>query len=297
MLIFAFPQFLMTLAHMQAISVNRANQNVPYYESLSGVMKQGLASGEAGVAGAQSIRRAMDVIRSVAQLQRSGATLSRIAQSVGLNQSTAFRILRSLVEERMLYFEEADRTYHLGLLAFELGLATQGRSHVQDHWREVIENIARRIRLTTYLMARSDTEAVCLLCVQGATMIRAMPMELGQRLPLGVGAGSMAILASLGDEEIEQVLESQGARRMMFPGGKIDRDVLDSRIAQARRDGFAVSSGTVAAGLAGIGMVVTPRQGLLQLAISVSAVTDAFDPAEARQFAGIIAAEIRNHQG
>jgi DNA-binding IclR family transcriptional regulator len=260
-------------------------------------MKQGLASGESGVAGAQSIRRAMDVIRSVAQFQRSGATLSRISQAVGLNQSTAFRILRSLVEERMLYFEETDRTYHLGLLAFELGLATQGRSQVQDYWRGAVENIARRVRLTTYLMARSDNEAVCLLCVQGATMIRAMPMEVGQRLPLGVGAGSMAILASLADDEIGQVLEAQGSRRDMFPGGKIDRATLDARVAKARLDGFAVSSGTVATGLAGIGVAVQPKRGLLQLAISVSAVTDAFDPAEARQFAGIIAAEIRNHHG
>jgi DNA-binding IclR family transcriptional regulator len=261
------------------------------------MMKQGLASGETGVAGAQSIRRAMDVIRSVAQFQRSGATLSRIAQAAGLNQSTAFRILRSLVEERMLYFEEADRTYHLGLLAFELGLATQGRSQVQDYWREAVEHIARRIRLTTYLMARSDSEAVCLMCVQGATMIRAMPLEVGQRLPLGVGAGSMAILASLGDDEIEQVLAAQGARREMFPGGKRERDELDQRIAQTRLDGYSVSCGTVAAGLAGVGVAVLPRQGLLQLAISVSAVTDAFDPAEARQFAGIIAATIREHHG
>jgi DNA-binding IclR family transcriptional regulator len=261
------------------------------------MMKQGLVSGEAGVAGAQAIRRAMDVIRLVAQFQRTGATLSRIAQAASLNQSTAFRILRSLVEERMLYFDEADRTYHLGLLAFELGLATHGRSQVQDFWRGAAEHIARRTRLTTYLMARSDSEAVCLLCVQGATMIRAMPMEVGQRLPLGVGAGSMAILASLADEEIEQVLTAQGARRGMFPGGKISRDALDARIAQTRNDGYSISCGTVATGLAGIGVAVLPQQGLLQLAISVSAVTDTFDPAEARQFAGIIAGTIRDNQG
>jgi DNA-binding IclR family transcriptional regulator len=168
---------------------------------------------------------------------------------------------------------------------------------VQDYWRGAVEDIARRIRLTTYLIARSDSEAVCLMCAQGATMIRAVPLEVGQRLPLGVGAGSLAILASLADEEIEQVLTAQGARRGMFPGGKIGRDELDARIAQARHDGYSISCGTVAPGLAGIGVTVLPRQGLLQLAISVSAVTDAFDPVEARQFAGIIAATIRDHQG
>ena len=52
--------------------------------------------------GAQAIRRAVEIVRTVAQLQRSGASLSRIARAVGLSTSTTFRILRSLTEERLL---------------------------------------------------------------------------------------------------------------------------------------------------------------------------------------------------
>jgi DNA-binding IclR family transcriptional regulator len=255
-------------------------------------VKQGLEEGAKAVGGAQAIRRAMDVIRAVAQFQRHGATLNKVAKATDLNQSTAFRILRSLVEERMLYFEEGNRTYHLGLLAFELGLATQGRSQVQDYWRPVVEHIAQRTRLTTYLMARSGDDAVCLLCVQGAAMIRAMPMDVGQRLPLGIGAGSMAILATLDDEESRPLIEDHVKRRAMFPGGRADTEQLLKRVTEARASGFAISSGTVASGLSGIGVAIVPRQGLLQLAISVSAVAESFDPAEARQIAGTIAAAI-----
>lgn len=43
-------------------------------------------------------------------------------------------------------------------------------------------------------MVRSDRDAICRLCVLGNMIIRAMPMEVGQRLPLGIGAGSLAIL-------------------------------------------------------------------------------------------------------
>ena len=46
-------------------------------------------------------------------------------------------------------------------------------------------------------------------------------------------------------------------------------------------------------GLVGVGVPVLPRQGLLQLAISVSAVAETIDPAEARRFAGIIKEAIR----
>jgi DNA-binding IclR family transcriptional regulator len=226
-------------------------------------------------------------------MQRSGASLSRVVKATGLNRSTAFRILRSLTEERMLRFSETTRSYHLGLLAFELGLATQSESQIQGEWNEVIEGIAAKTRLTTYLMARSDTEAVCLICRQGSATIRAMPMDVGQRLPLGIGAGSLALLATLDDAEIDQIVALNEARLRLFPGGVEQTAMIYDRLALARQNGFTVSTGTVAPGLIGVGVPVLPRTGLLQLAVSVSAVTDTIDPREARQLAGIIDAAIR----
>lgn len=174
------------------------------------------------------------------------------------------------------------------MLAFELGLATQSESQVQQYWRETIQRVARETRLTSYLMARSDCEAVCLLCVQGSTTIRAMPLEVGQRLPLGIGAGSLSLLATLDDAEIEEVLTSNASRLREFPGGDAQADMIYERIADARELGYSVSAGTVAPGLVGVGLPVLSRNGLLQLAVSVSAVVDAMEPDEARRIAATI---------
>jgi DNA-binding IclR family transcriptional regulator len=247
-----------------------------------------------GTAGAQAIRRAMDVVRAVAQTQRSGATLSRIATATGLSKSTAFRILRSLTEERLLRFQDVGYSYHLGPLAFELGLATQSDAQIPPGWRECVAQVAQQTRLTTYLMARSDHEAVCLLCVQGTTTIRAMPVDVGQRLPLGIGAGSLAILATLDDAEINQIMAAQSARLALFPGGQSQTRQILERVKAARRHGFALSSGTVTAGLAGVGVAVQPQQGLMQLAVSVSAVAKTIELAEARRLASIIVSAIKN---
>jgi DNA-binding IclR family transcriptional regulator len=127
---------------------------------------------------------------------------------------------------------------------------------------------------------------VCLLCVQGSSFIRAMPLDVGQRLPLGIGAGSLAILSTLDDEEVEQVLASEGARLDLFPGGREETARIRERILEARRDGFSLTSGSVAHGLSGVGVPV-PRTGILQLAISVSAVAESIDRTEARRFAEI----------
>jgi DNA-binding IclR family transcriptional regulator len=252
---------------------------------------------KSATSGAQAIRRAVELLRTVAQIQRSGASLSRIVKASGLSTSTAHRILRSLAEERLLRHDEATRSYHIGPLAFELGLAVPPELQVMSGWRSATDAIARESRLTTYLMARSGNEAVCLHCVQGSTAMRAMPMDVGQRLPLGIGAGSLAILASLDDAEIAHVLEAQQSRRATFPRSPADPEHIWQRIAFAREHGFSVSRGSVTPGVVGVGMAIVPGAELIQLAISVSAVANTIEAAEAQALAATIARAIHDHEG
>jgi DNA-binding IclR family transcriptional regulator len=121
-----------------------------------------------------------------------------------------------------------------------------------------------------------------------------MPIEVGQRLPLGIGAGSLAILATMDDDEIVHVMASIRSRLQMFPREGAQPEAILERIRTARSNGYIVSSGTVASGLVGVGVPVLPRKGLLQLAISVSAVADVMDPGEARQIATLISAAIKS---
>ena len=72
--------------------------------------------------GAQAIRRALSVLRYVARGRGEGERLSDIAAQAGLKIPTARRILKSLIDERMVIQVE-DRRYAIGPLAAELGLA------------------------------------------------------------------------------------------------------------------------------------------------------------------------------
>jgi DNA-binding IclR family transcriptional regulator len=247
----------------------------------------------AGMTGAQAIRRALDVVRAVARFQCTGVTLTRIASMTGLSTSTAHRILRALTQEQLLRFDEPSRNYFLGLLAAELGLTMQVESEIEPYWRETIEELARETQLTTYLMARSDCEAVCLLCVQGSTIIRAMPMEVGQRIPLGVGAGSLAILASMDDDEISHSMAINATRLQHSQLYDLQNCSIPEGVRVTRRDGYAVCDATVVKGIASVGVPVSPRKGLLQLAISVSAVIDEIAPNEAKKIATMIRVAIK----
>jgi DNA-binding IclR family transcriptional regulator len=231
----------------------------------------------------------MDIVRTVAQIQRSGATLSRVAVATGFSTPTTYRLLRSLTEEGLLRFDDS-RCYHLGPLAFELGLAAAPRIVVGDRWQEVVSEVARRTRLTSYLIARSNDEAVCLFCLQGSAAIRAMPMEVGQRVPLRIGAGSLAILASLDDAEVARILDHQLRRYEAFAGGAQTLGRILERVAQTRDRGYSISTGTVAKGVTGLGVGVSSARDQPSLAVTVSAVASTFDTKEAEELCSIIRA-------
>jgi DNA-binding IclR family transcriptional regulator len=214
--------------------------------------------------------------------------LSKIMSVTDLSRSTAFRLLRYLSEERLLEFDERERSYYLGPLAYELGLAARGRADLVADWRECLERIAAKTGLTTYLVARSDMEIVCLAVVHGSSVVRAVTLDVGQRLPLGIGAGSLAILSSLPDAEVDAILAANNAKLRMYGGGRLAPKILKQRVELTRAKGYAFSQDSVAKGVVGVGTLVSRASELTQLAVSVSSAADHMDVAERARMADTI---------
>lgn len=219
--------------------------------------------------GTQVLRRAAAILRSVAQAGASGASLADLARAHALARPTAHRILQCLVAETILAQQEADKRYRVGPLLHELGMAPGASAAEIARWRPVVEAVARRSGVTAYLMRRSGVEAVCLVKADGHGPIRFVPVEVGQRRLLGVGAGATALLAALEPEGVEDVIHAveQGLRN--YP--RINADSLREAVALTRSSGFAMSQGTVAAQGFGMGLAIPDARGASQLALSIAA--------------------------
>ncbi len=250
------------------------------------VAKQDDASGQIG--GAQAIRRAVGLLRAVAMTQRSGANLATLARATQLSRSTAFRILHSLSEEGLLDYDVGSHCYALGPLAYELGLAAPDRSPLISRWSDRLARVRNATGMTTYLVARSDLEIVCLATLHGLGTVRAVPLEVGDRLPLGIGGGSLAILASLDDNEVAAVIAANANRLPLYGGGKLSAEELYRRVATTRSKGYSCSRNAAVQGVVGIGMRVADQPGLTQLAISISIPASELSPSEEVRLAGLL---------
>lgn len=247
---------------------------------------------DAAVTGTQAISRAAAVLRALGKAGPEGATLAEVARAGGLARSTAHRILRCLVQERLVAEPGAERRYRMGELVHELSLAPSASTLEVAHWRPVVAAIARRTGATAYLMRRSGVEAVCLVKADSQALMRFVPVEVGQRRLLGVGAGATALLAALDDAQCEQVIALVEPGLRPFP--RLTPDSLRRAIRMARKTGFAVSQGTVVTDGFGMGVSVPDGGGAAHLALSIAAHASVVTESVIAEWKRVLAQELKS---
>lgn len=234
----------------------------------------------AQIKGAQAVGRAVEVLCAVAKCQRNGATLSKIVSVTALSRSTAFRLLHYLADARLLRFDEQQRRYYVGPLAYELGLAARGQSELTAHWMNRMENVALETGLTTYLVARSGLDGVCLATTDPLSAIPSVPCLTGLRMPLGIGAASLAILSSLSDMEIDAIIAAHGFRLRTYSCGRITPEVLRRHVKMTRIRGYAFSQNIVTKGMLAIAVRIPGDSEQPDLALGVSSAATKMSDAE-----------------
>lgn len=241
--------------------------------------------------GTQAIRRAAAILRQIAHVSgETSANLRSISEAVDLPRSTTHRILKSLTDTGLAAYAPATRTYEVGMLSYELGLAVSDQVLALAPWMACVDRVMARSNVTTYLMRRSGFEAVCIHKAEGRAVIRVIPVEVGQRRYLGVGAGATALLAGMADATVERVIDTIAPELGRFEA--LDADVLRDAVAQTRETGFSESRGRAYRSIFGMGMGVCAFAGEPDLAISIAVHSDEVTETRIAEWKSIIREEI-----
>lgn len=231
----------------------------------------GKASQEPAAGGTRSIERAISLLLLVGRAGSAGARLADIVSQSGLPKPTARRVLLALVRSGLLDQDEISRRYHLGPEAYVLGTLAGARFGIHALSLGGLSRIAKASGDAAFLSVPRDTYAVCLHREEGAFPIRSHVLLAGDRHPMGIGAGSLAILASLPDAEVERVLAANAdVLRAQYPA--FTPDVLRACVADVRTRGYALNPGLFVSGSWGIGVAVHAPDGHAVGALSIAAI-------------------------
>ncbi len=229
--------------------------------------KQGLSLRK----GAQSLHRAISLLRAVGRHNDPGVTLSQVAREADLHVSTAHRMLSVLAQEGFITHNPISKRYHLGLELYLLA----GSAHqftIRHRFRAALEKIAQETGDTVFLLIRSGNDALCIDRVEGKFPIRTVPIDIGIRRPLGIGAGSLALIAFLPPEQMESILSANARRYPQYKN--LTPEHIRSLAGEARRVGHVVSEGLFHEGVRSMGMPIFDKEGEVIAAITVSSITE-----------------------
>ena len=139
-------------------------------------------------------------------------------------------------------------------------------------WRwSSLQRLAQLSQDTAFITVRNGLHGVCLERQEGSFPIRSHVLAVGDRLPLGVSAGTLAILAALADAEVEMVLGSY-ARTFAERYPLLTPEAIRGLVADARRTGYALNPGLIFPGSWGIGVAIYDSQDEPVAALSIAAI-------------------------
>ncbi|KAG1254855.1 hypothetical protein G6F65_016869 [Rhizopus arrhizus] len=110
--------------------------------------------------GTQSMRRALGLLRVLAQHQEDGIDLQGVMGATGLERSTAHRLLSCLLEEQFAERDNKTRRYRLGVDSMQLGFAALRRTPLLDALRPFAQKLARLSGDTVFLVIRQGDYAL-----------------------------------------------------------------------------------------------------------------------------------------
>jgi DNA-binding IclR family transcriptional regulator len=164
------------------------------------------------------------------------------------------------------------RLYKIGEFSLELGMSGGYQSKLSELSRPHLRQLAEVTGDTVYLSIRSGVDSICLARVEGSSQIRALPVDVGDRLPLGVGTSGVAILASRADREVDEILKAVAPELAQFNALTVEE--VKDRVGATRKTGFADIVDKPVVGVRGLGVAISSRSGQSNMAIAIAAVRE-----------------------
>ena len=160
--------------------------------------------------------RALKVLRFLAS-QPTPVPLDRIAKAVDLPRSTAYHLINAMIEQGFVVHLPEERTYGLGLAAFEVGSGYSRQAPLQRMARRVMTGLVDRTQQNSHLAVLHGRD-VLYVVEERAPGKSPLVTDVGVRLPAHLTASGRAILSRLPANQV----------RALYP---------DSRTAQVTLEG------------------------------------------------------------
>ncbi|WP_424138774.1 IclR family transcriptional regulator [Roseomonas chloroacetimidivorans] len=213
------------------------------------------------------------VVRHLARA-RAPLGVNQVARETDLNPSTCFNILRTLVHERIVTFDPVRKTYAIGLGFVEIAKGSLEKASFARLARPHLDTLAARFSVTMTLWQRTGEDRMVLVERADNDAAIRVHMNLGQRLPMLIGAFGRCMAAH--DRRPEAELRKVFATlRWQDPPSF---EVWLEEVSAARSSGYAIDADRYVRGVTTVAAPVFGDGGRPVMAVSAIGFSGQFSP-------------------
>ena len=241
--------------------------------------------------GAQSLRRALAVLRVLAAGRETGLPLSEVIEATGLTRPTAHRLVHVLIEEGIVERNPKSKRFAIGQQVPELALARQSRSKLIVAAEPYLVRLSRDVGDTVFLTVRTGLDSLCVARFIGTYPIQVLSIEVGARRPLGVSSAGIAILAAVPLAEARQIINKNQVR---FGTYRMTQAMALDQIMDARQRGYGIHHIGLVPGTKAISATVRGTDGRPIAAITIAAIRSRLGPRREGEVGEILQDTVRS---
>lgn len=216
--------------------------------------------------GTQAVLRAIALLKVFTDVRPQWG-LSDLAQAVGLNKTTTYRLLTALESEELLERHAETDTYRLGLGMISLGGYALRANDLRTLCQPELKTLAASAKETAALELLTGAEVLILDEVTGDRVMSG-GQAIGTRWPAYATSTGKAMLAAMGDAEVTAVLPPTWPS--ITPCTLPDRAALLADLAQTRARGYAIADEELEIGLVAVGAPLLDFDDRVVAAISLA---------------------------
>jgi DNA-binding IclR family transcriptional regulator len=214
-----------------------------------------------------AVKPVANAIRILKFLAHNGkpTTVTQIAREFAINTSTCFNILRTLVGEDMLDFNELSKTYTIGLGTVKLVEKTLSDGERMAAATPHLAEIADRFAVNVTVWKRMGLERIILISTQETSRYPRIHMKPGQRLPLLLGASGRVIAANM---RMSKTQVKAAFKELRWDGRAASFETYWREVQAAAKRGWATDDGYFSAGIVTVAAPILDPNGLVAFTIS-----------------------------
>lgn len=227
-------------------------------------------------AGKSVLERAFAIIRFLAQSPADGLRVTEISRQLGLTQATVHRTLQSLIGQSVVEQDVNSKRYRLSIDFFSMAARAGNPMNLRDVCRPSLIRLCASLGDTVFLLVRNGFDAVCLDRAEGPVPIRSFTGDIGGRVALGIGQGSLTILSYLPEAERDEVIRNNLPR--IKDVSQLDEVYIRLEVERIRQLGYAHRTSGLLEGMAGVAVPLRDQTGRAYASLSIGSIASRITP-------------------